>query len=160
VLPPASGSELIERAASIYIERFASHGALESAVYRGIAEMLADLRNTARLFLVTSKNTAVAEQMLRAHSLRNLFDDVIGTERDSRFADKAGAVRFILKEFDVNPAAAAIVGDRMHDIVAGKRNGIYTIGVTYGYGSKRELLDAGADEICGSPSELSQLLRA
>ena len=52
--------------------------------------------------------------------------------------------------------ATVIVSDRGHDVIAGKSNGIYTIGVTYGYGSRCELLDAGAGEICGRPSELSQ----
>jgi phosphoglycolate phosphatase len=121
MLPPASGSELIEDAVSLYIKRFTSHGALESVVYPGIPRILAELHNSARLFLLTSKNTAVAEQMLTSHLLRNLFEGVIGIERDSRFTNKADGVRFILKEFALDPAAAAIIGDRKHDIIAGKR---------------------------------------
>jgi phosphoglycolate phosphatase len=159
VLPHDNGSELIERAISLYIERFATHGALESVVYRGITEILAELSITMRLFLVTSKNTAVAEQMLTAHSLRNRFEDVIGTERDGRFKNKADAVRFILREASLNPEYAAIVGDREDDIVAGKRNGIFTVGVTYGYRTRRELIDACADRTCDTPWELLKLFR-
>jgi phosphoglycolate phosphatase len=132
---------------------------MESVVYRGITEILAELSITMRLFLVTSKNTAVAEQMLTAHSLRNRFEDVIGTERDGRFKNKADAVRFILREASLNPEYAAIVGDREHDIVAGKRNGIFTVGVTYGYGTRRELIDACADRTCDTPWELLKLFR-
>jgi len=159
VLPPDRGGELIERAVSLYIERFATHGALESVVYPGITEILEELRINTRLFLVTSKNTAVAEQMLTAHLLRNYFDGVIGTERDSRFANKADAVRFILKQANLNPEATAIVGDRMHDIIAGKGNGIFTVGVTYGYGTRGELIGAGADRICDTPRELLEFFR-
>jgi phosphoglycolate phosphatase len=159
LLPSDSGTDLIESAVSLYIERFTSHGAQESFVCREIPGLLAELRKSTQLFLVTSKNTAVAEQTLTAHSLRSLFDGVIGTEGDRRFTSKADAVDFILKEFNLNPETAAIIGDREHDVIAGKANGIYTIGVTYGYGSRRELLDVGADEICDSPSELCQLLR-
>ena len=133
VLSAPRGSDLIERAVSLYLERFATHGALESVVYPRIKEILTELRISARLFLVTSKNTAVAEQMLTAHLLRHYFNDVIGTERDSRLADKTDAVGFILKEFDLNPKVTAMVGDRMHDIIADKAYGIFTIGVTYGY---------------------------
>lgn len=46
-------------------------------------------------FSSPQKSAQIAEQMLTAHSLRNLFDDVIGTERDGRFAQKGDAVRFI-----------------------------------------------------------------
>ncbi len=159
VLPPDSGSELIERAISLYIERFATHGALESVVYRGITEILDELSITTRLFLVTSKNTAVAQQMLTAHSLRNRFEDVIGTERDARFGNKTDAVGFILREANLSPEHSAIVGDRKHDIVAGKRNGIFTVGVSYGYGTRDELIGAGADLICDTPRELLELFR-
>jgi phosphoglycolate phosphatase len=159
VLPSDSGSELIERAVTLYIERFASHGAQQSVVYPGVADMLAQLRNDMQLFVVTSKNTAVATQVLTAHSLRSYFEHIIGTERDGRFTKKADAVRFALERAKLNVRTTVIVGDREHDVIAGKSNGIYTIGVTYGYGSRRELLDAGADEVCKHPSELSQLLR-
>jgi len=158
VLPLDSRSdELIERAVSLYIERFATHGAMESIVYPGIAEIVATLSITTRLFLVTSKNTAVAEQMLTAHLLREHFEGVVGTERDSRFTNKADAVRFILKQANLNPETTAIVGDRLHDISAGKDNEIFTVGVTYGYGTRRELTDAGADQTCDTPRELLEL---
>jgi phosphoglycolate phosphatase len=150
---------LIQRAVSLYIERFASHGALESVVYPGIIRLLAELYSGTRLFLVTSKDTAVAEQMLCSHSLRDYFDGVIGTESDSRFAAKADAVRFMLQKFDLKPGATAIVGDRMHDIIAGRANAIYTVGVTYGFGTEQELIEAGADKICASPGELLEFLR-
>lgn len=35
-----------------------------------------------------------------------------------------------------------IVGDRIHDIEAGKKNCIFTIGCSYGYGSSKEFKDA------------------
>ena len=83
---------------------------------------------------------------------------MIGSERDSRFANEADAVRFILKEFHLNPEATAIAGDLMHDIIAGKGNGIFAVGVTDGYGTSRELIGVGADKICDSPSEVLQLV--
>jgi phosphoglycolate phosphatase len=160
ILSPALQPELIERAVSLYIERFASHGAAESVVYSELAEILTELSSSARLFLVTSKNTAVAEQMLRSHLLLEHFDSVIGTEADRRFATKADAVRLIIKEFELDSEAAAMVGDRMHDIIAGKDNNIFTVGVTYGYGTRGELIEAGADAICDTPSELLQFFRS
>src|SRR5581483_11606712 len=60
VLSAPTPDVLIRRAVSLYIERFASHGALESVVYPGIIRLLAELHSGARLFLVTSKDTAVA----------------------------------------------------------------------------------------------------
>ena len=51
-----------------------------------------------------------------------------------------------------------MVGDRMHDIIGAKKTGLASIGVLYGYGSKSELLDSGADRIAESVKELRRML--
>ena len=51
-----------------------------------------------------------------------------------------------------------MVGDKREDIVAGKANRTGTIGVTYGYGSLREITEAAPDDICGSPQEMGQVI--
>ena len=40
---------------------------------------------------------------------------------------------------------------RRHDVLGAKANGIDAIGVTYGYGTREELIAAGARQICDSP---------
>ena len=44
-----------------------------------------------------------------------------------------------------------MIGDRKHDVLGAKENGLRSIGVTYGYGSHDELQDAGADIIVSEP---------
>lgn len=158
LLPAYSSGELIERAVSLYLERYESHGARESVVYPGITEMLAGLSESHRLFVVTSKNTAIAEQILSAHGLRRHFEILVGTERDDRFESKGDAIRFLLRGSKLKSDSTAMVGDREHDVIAGRRNGVFTIGVTYGYGSRRELTEAGADRICDTPRALFELI--
>lgn len=51
-----------------------------------------------------------------------------------------------------------MVGDRMHDVAGAKENHIDCIGVLYGYGSRDELVSAGAAAIAADISELSALL--
>jgi phosphoglycolate phosphatase len=51
-----------------------------------------------------------------------------------------------------------MIGDREHDVVGAKTNCIFSIGVTYGYGSREELANAGADAICDSPEEILALI--
>jgi phosphoglycolate phosphatase len=150
---PAAKAEMVEQAAALYLHRYAESGAAESVVYKGVARMLTELQTTARLFVVTSKNTATAERILGMCGLRRHFVDVIG---NGRLEDKSDMVRELIEH--EGDAAAAIVGDREHDIIAGKRNGIVTIGVTYGYGSREELAAAGADSICDSPAEITSTL--
>ena len=51
-----------------------------------------------------------------------------------------------------------MVGDRKHDVLGAKENGLACIGVLYGYGSKGELEDAGAIAIAQTVNELKDLL--
>lgn len=147
--------ELVERAAALYVQRYAESGAAESVAYQGVQQMLAELRKTARLFVVTSKNTVTAERILGMCGLKRYFEEVVG---NGRLDDKTDMVRDLIDRAGIERATTAMVGDREFDIRAGRSNGIVSIGVTYGYGSREELEAAGADRICESPAEVARLL--
>jgi phosphoglycolate phosphatase len=154
----ASRGDLVERAAQIYLRRYATEGVRETVVYPGIDTMLRKLSTRAKLYLATSKFVDHAEQVLRGFSLRQYFAGAFGSQRDGSMAAKTDLVRFILKTEKLSPDRAVIIGDREHDIIGGKANGVFTIGVTYGYGSRAELERAGTDEICQSPAEITSFI--
>jgi phosphoglycolate phosphatase len=51
-----------------------------------------------------------------------------------------------------------MVGDRRHDVEGARANGIASIGVTWGYGTRDELDEAGADVICENVDDLLSVL--
>jgi phosphoglycolate phosphatase len=51
-----------------------------------------------------------------------------------------------------------MVGDRQFDVTAAARNGIPTVGATWGYGTADELLDAGACALCPTPAGLCAMV--
>ena len=51
-----------------------------------------------------------------------------------------------------------MVGDRSYDIIGAKKRGVYSIGVLYGYGSEKELTDAGADALAHDADELGRII--
>jgi phosphoglycolate phosphatase len=44
-----------------------------------------------------------------------------------------------------------MIGDRSHDMIGARNNGMRGIGVLYGYGSEQELTAAGASCVCATP---------
>ena len=51
-------------------------------------------------------------------------------------------IAYILEKEHLDPAECLMVGDREHDILGARQNGIETIAVEYGYGSDEELTAA------------------
>jgi phosphoglycolate phosphatase len=90
--------------------------------------------------------------------LEPYFAGVYGPELEGRFDDKVDLLAHLLEIEKVSPERAVMIGDRAGDIVAARANRVRSIGVLWGYGSERELTDAGADGLCGSPAELAARL--
>ena len=53
---------------------------------------------------------------------------------------------------------AVMVGDREHDVLGARENGLPCIGVLFGYGSRQELEAAGADRIAPTVDDLKTML--
>lgn len=149
---------IIEKAVALYIARYGTIGFRESRLYPGVPEMLAAIAPGRRLLLVTTKLAETAEKVLAEFSLRDYFAGVFGTDRHGRPSDKADLVRTAMARHQCSAPTTAIVGDRHHDIIAGKSNGLFAIGVPYGYGSREELAAAGADQICDTAAEVTTAL--
>jgi phosphoglycolate phosphatase len=89
-----------------------------------------------------------------AFTLADHFIEIHGNDLDGRLDDKAELVRELIERRRLVPSETIMVGDRKHDVIAAKRNGLASLGVTYGYGSKEELIETGVDYLCGSPTEV------
>ncbi len=148
------------RAVADYREYFEPHGMYENAVYPGIPELLAQLRaKGVRLALATSKPTVYAERILAHFELAPHFEHVVGSFLDGRRSDKAELVADALALLDGVPRERAVlVGDRMHDLLGARANGIAAIAVGYGYGARDELVGAGAERLAESVAALGRLL--
>lgn len=138
-----------------YRERFGSTGLFENRVIDGIEDALIELnRRGIRCLVATSKPTVYAKQIVEHFGLDRQIDRIYGSELDGTRTDKAELLRHMLDVESIDPRQAVMIGDRYHDIVGARRNGIATIGVTWGFGSRAELEDAGATHVAETVTEL------
>ena len=148
-------SDRIEEAMRLYRQRFADTGLYENRVYDGVPEMLERARSAATaLYVATSKPAIYAERIVRHFGLAHHFRKVYGPDLDGRYENKAELLAYILARESVDPEAAVMIGDRAADVLAAKASRVRSIGVLWGYGSERELIDAKADALCATPHEL------
>jgi phosphoglycolate phosphatase len=154
------GPERVPQVLDLYRERYQASGMFENSVYPGIPELLTTLAGTTDLWVATSKPRIFAEKILEHFGLAGYFRGVYGSELDGRNSDKGELIALLLREQGIAPVSAVMIGDREHDIIGAKKNGLRTIGVLWGYGSTKELLDAGADGVVETPGKLlNELLR-
>jgi phosphoglycolate phosphatase len=146
---------LIERALAHYRERFAVDGWRENEVYPGIDAALAALDARGhRLLLCTAKPQVYAERIVTHFGLARHLDGVYGAELGGRFDDKAELMASLLAAEQLDPAQCVMVGDRAQDMRAAATNNVGTLGVLWGYGSREELVGAGARTLISAPEEL------
>jgi phosphoglycolate phosphatase len=151
--------DTIELAVEHYRERFSTIGWTEHAVYTGIGEMIEALAARGeQLAVVTSKPDLYAEKIVRSLPFGARFARVYAAMPGSRDSEKATMIARALSDFGVPVDAACMVGDRHFDIEGARANGVRAIGVSWGFGSREELLEAGADAIAATPMELLDLL--
>jgi phosphoglycolate phosphatase len=149
------GERLADRAVALYRERFSDVGLYENSVYPDIEHVLATLRSSPRrLFVATSKPRVFAERIIDHFGLTGHFEYVFGSELDGTRVNKSELLAYAIETTGVDASQTLMIGDRSHDMVGARNNGIRGIGVLYGYGSEQELLEAGASHVCASPRAL------
>ncbi|MEE1610862.1 HAD family hydrolase [Microvirga sp. CF3016] len=155
------GAEQAQDAVRFYRERYSDVGLFENEVYAGIPLLLRTLQERGvRLFVATSKLQVFARRIIDHFDLSRFFIEIYGSEPDNRNADKRDLIRHILDQERFDPVRAVMIGDRKHDAIGAKANGMASIGITWGYGSREELLAAGIDRLVDTPDALEEPILA
>ena len=161
--------EQAAQAVEYYREYFRAGGIFENKLYEGIPEMLAALREEGiTVALATSKPYEFAVKILEHFDLYQYFDHFGAATMDGRISKKADVIADLLERLgDVDRKNVLMIGDRDQVpcsssvqcspscvINGAKANGLRSLGVLWGYGSKEELQGAGADALAAEPSEI------
>ena len=153
--------EQAEEAVNYYREYFAEKGWRENKVYPGIPELLKHLQEAGhKLYVATSKPTPFAEKILDYFHLSQYFERIEGASLDHTRMRKAEVIRYLLTQTGISEKGKTVmIGDRKFDVTGAHEIGVECIGVLYGYGSREELVSAGADYIVPTVDALSALFR-
>lgn len=147
-------------AMKLHRKRLMEKGIYECSVYEGIPEMLKTLKDyNVKLAIATNKPEEASVSQLKYFDLIKYFDVVVGNNWDENRGTKGEFIKMAMMEMKVNDISrVCMVGDRYNDIEGGKENGLSTIGLTYGYGSRAELEKYKPDYIVSSPMEICDIV--
>ena len=147
--------EQAEEAVAHYRARYTTVGWKENIVYSGVPRLLRSLKqHGAYIALASSKPAPSCKKILKYFGLLPLFDAISAPDFGMKDPGKAHLVACALPE-GVNPAEACMVGDRLFDMQGAKAVGVTAVGAEYGYGSREELMQAGADITFGDVNAMT-----
>lgn len=147
-----------DEAIRVYRSRYTTVGKFENYPYPGILETLQALKSAGhRLFVATSKPEGMSVEILEKFELAHYFDLICGATLDGTRSHKADVIAYLLGQVE-SLENVVMVGDTKFDVLGAKEHGIPTIGVAWGYGTREEMLEAGAVAIAEKPEDLLQLV--
>jgi phosphoglycolate phosphatase len=126
-------------AVNFYRERFKVTGLYENRVFDGVGELLTELQGQGRtLYIATSKPWVFAREIARHFDFARHFKVIYGSELDGTRTNKVELIGHLLAE-GLDPAQTLMIGDRKHDLIGARSNGLDAVAVGYGFGSREEL---------------------
>jgi len=147
-----------DEAIRVYRSRYIPIGKYENMPYPGIPELLKELTEQGhRLYVATSKPEAMSVDILEHFGMAKYFTKICGASFDTSRSTKDAVIAYLLEETGEREKMI-MVGDTKFDILGAKVHGIPAIGVSWGYGQVREMVDAGAVGIANSTQELLEML--
>jgi pyrophosphatase PpaX len=127
--------------------------------YEGVRETLSALRGRGlTLGVVTSKVEWAARETYERYGLGEFLSIEVFHDDTARHKPDPEPLLLAARKGALDPARTVYVGDSVHDMVAGKAAGMWTVGALWGPSGADELKAAGADELAGRPQDLLDLI--
>lgn len=148
------------RLVEYYREYYSEKGLFDNQVYEGLKETLERLADHGfTLAIATSKPEYFARIIAEHFGFADCFSYIGGAQMDGSRTDKQEVIEYVLETLKVGDRKEALmVGDRSYDMIGAKKAGLYSLGVLYGYGSREELVDAGAQRLAETPREVADII--
>jgi phosphoglycolate phosphatase len=121
--------DAIPRFLEIYDRRLLNH----THPYEGILDVVRAARGRARVALLTNKPTVPTEKVLAGLRMRDLFDEVIGSDGPYPRKPDPAALRALMATAGTTPASTLMIGDSLVDYETAAAAGTRCCLVSYGF---------------------------
>jgi phosphoglycolate phosphatase len=138
-----------------FLGYYSEHLIDNSKEYPYIKETLENLTGCKKA-VISNKREDLSKKLLEELGLSEYFDLIIGSDTAGERKPSPVPVLYVVAKLGLSPEESVIVGDSNYDMEAGKRAGVRTIAVTYGYRPRENLI--GADYIIDDIRELVPLV--
>ena len=147
-------------AVMLFREYYSSKGNMQCDIYPGVREFISAVKAAGiRVGIATSKPEFFAKKIAERFGVDRLFECISGASLNSTTQNKAESIKGAIKSMNITDLNRCVmIGDRSHDIIGAKKTGLSSIGVLYGFGTRQEFEESGADYIAADFNELKSIL--
>ena len=160
ILPQEERTEArIEQCRQEFVAYYKVHMEDKTSVYKGITELLTELKKRGlKIAVATNKVHIAVKPLMEKYFPEIRFDSMIG-QREGVPVKPAPQIMYdILKETGCKPSETLHIGDTATDMQLAHNAGITPVGVLWGYRPLEELQEAGARYIIEHPLELLEIV--
>ena len=151
--------ELFEAFINEYVPLYRDNVAYKTTIFDGLKEQLDRLKAAGiSLAIVSNKPDSQAQAVVRATYGEGYFDYVTGQKPGGPLKPDITEVLGAMARFGAAPEQCLYFGDTSIDMITGKRSGIFTVGVLWGFRGEDELTANGADALLRAPGELGDFV--
>lgn len=155
-LGDAATDERVPEGLSFFLQYYGAHMLDHTLTYPGVRETLEDLRGR-KLAVLTNKPTRFSHEMLTGLGIAHHFAFVYGGNSfEQKKPDPVGVER-LMADTGTSAHETMMVGDSDTDVLTGRNAGVWTCGVTYGFGAQT-LTSTPPDLLLDDLRELPRLL--
>lgn len=138
-----------------YIDNIDNH----TVPYEGMVELVEQLQRAgAKLAVASNKFQAGTEKLIRKFFPTIEWVEICGNREGVPLKPDTALVDMIIEKAGVRREACTMVGDSAVDMQTARNAAIRSVGVSWGFRSREELEQAGADHIADTVEELSTIL--
>lgn len=150
----------VDRLIAYYRETYSVSGIYKFTLYDGMEELLQYLKDKGiKTGIASSKPEIFINQIMDKCGLRKYFDVPVGAQTEDAHAGKAELVRAAVNRLnELGCTKPLMVGDRKFDIEGAKAENVPCAAVLFGYGSREEFEEYGADYIVADCEELKHII--
>ncbi len=127
--------ENVEKATALFLRYYRDHMLDNTAMYPGVLETLETLRGRT-LAVLTNKPVVFSREMLTRLGVAGRFAFIYGGNSFEQKKPDPVGVEKLLGDLGVAAPQTMIIGDSDTDVLTGRNAGVWTCGVTYGYGAE------------------------
>ena len=153
--------EIFEKVFSDYNAAYNANTSYLTAPFDGIKEALDTTKSRGiKMAILSNKPHFATCGVITELFGEGYFDVVYGQRENVPIKPDPTAVLGIMAEMDATAEQCLYIGDTGTDMKTGKNAGLCTVGVTWGFRGKDELLENGADIIIEKPCQLLDCIHA